>query len=268
MTGRRLSLFLALFLVFTINAQAAVTIPVVVKLLPGVNLSLITNLLGGTLIDSIPGTNTHLLRLPNLPLLTFTLRLLGVEWLELDRGVGVSKNHPLGVLNVASGTPSDWYKKQPAFKLVRADQALLHSTGSGVIIADINSRTDYSHPALIGHLTNGYDFVTGRPSDVANLHDDQSGIFSLDDDQSGIFSLDDDQSGILSLDDDQSGIFSLDENSGSKSHGTFVAGILAAVAHRRRSCRCVPLTTPVTRISSRSRKPFVMPGSRAQPLSI
>jgi thermitase len=35
---------------------------------------------------------------------------------------------------------------------------------------------------------------------------------------------------MFALDDDQSGIFALDENSGSKSHGTFVAGILAAVA--------------------------------------
>jgi thermitase len=64
------------------------------------------------------------------------------------------------------------------------------------------------------------------------LNDDQSSMFALDDDQSSIFALDDDQSGIFALDDDQSSMFALDENSGSKSHGTFVAGILAAVAPR------------------------------------
>jgi subtilisin family serine protease len=228
MTGRRVSLFLALFLIFSVNAQAA-TVPVIVKVLPGVNISLITNLLGGTLLDTLPGTNTHLLRLPNLPVLTFTLKLLGVEWLELDRGLGVPANPPLALLNVPARNPSDWYKQQPSFKLVRADAALAHATGAGVIIADINSRTDYSHPALVGHLTNGYDFVTGRPTDVANLNDDQSEIGFLDDDQSEIGFLDD--AGIQLLD-DQSEIGFLDDNSGALSHGTFVAGILAAVAPR------------------------------------
>jgi subtilisin family serine protease len=239
MTGRRLSLFLALFLVFSVNAQAAVTVPVVVKLLPGVNLSLITNLLGGVLIDTIPGTNTHLLRLPNLPVLTFTLKLLGVEWLEVDRSIGVPQNPPLSLLGVPAGNPSDWYKQQPSFKLVRADTALAHATGAGVIIADINSGTDYSHPALLGHLTNGYDFVTGRPSDVANLNDDQNDVLFLDDDQNDVLFLDDDQNDVLFLDDqgvqlldDQNDVLFLDDNSGAKSHGTFVAGILAAVAPR------------------------------------
>lgn len=237
MTGRRVSLFLALFLIFSVNAHAA-GVPVVVKLLPGANLSLITNLLGGTLIDSLPGTNTHLLQLPKLPLLTLTLKLLGVEWLELDRGLAIPPNPPLSLLNVPGGNAADWYKTQPSLQLVRSSRAHAYSTGTGVLIADINSGTDYAHPALAGHLTAGYDFVRGRPADVNSaLNDDQSTAGFLDDDQSTAGFLDDDQSTAGFLDgsdiqllDDQSTAGFLDNNSGAKSHGTFVAGILAAVA--------------------------------------
>jgi subtilisin family serine protease len=238
MTGRRLSLFLAIFIFFSANAQAAGTIPVVVKLLPGVNLSLVTNLLGGTIIDTIPGANTLLVRVPSLPLLTPLLKLLGVEWIEPDRAVNVPSNPPLSLLNVPSGSPGDWYKQQPSFQLVRSGQAKAYSTGRNVMIADINSGVDYGHPALTGHMTNGYDFVAGRPTDVnAALNDDQSSMGFLDDDQSSMGFLDDDQSSMGFLDnagiellDDQSSMGFLDNGTGAKSHGTFVAGILVAVA--------------------------------------
>src|SRR6185295_4589225 len=191
--GRRLSLLLALCIFFfSANAQAAGTIPVVVKLLPGVNISLVTNLLGGTLIDTIPGTNTLLLRLPSLPIVTPLLKLLGVEWIETDKAVKVPANPPLSLLSVPSGNPADWYKQQPSLQLVRSTQAKAYSTGRGVMIADINSGVDYGHPALTGHLTNGYDFVTGRSTDVnASLNDDQSSAGFLDDDQSSAGFLDD-----------------------------------------------------------------------------
>jgi subtilisin family serine protease len=239
MTGRRLSLLLALFIfVFSANAQAAGTIPVVVKLLPGVNLSLITNLLGGTILDSIPGTNTYLVRLPSLPVVTPVLQLLGLQWIEADRAVKVPANPPLSLLGVPSGKPGDWYKQQPSLQLVRSAQAKAYSTGRGVIIADINSGTDYTHPALVGHMTDGYDFVAGRSTDVsAALNDDQSSAGFLDDDQSSAGFLDDDQSSAGFLDgngiqllDDQSSAGFLDNGAGAKSHGTFVAGILATVA--------------------------------------
>lgn len=238
MTGRRrLSLILALFVFFSVNAQAAVTVPVVVKLLPGANLSLISSLLGGTVIDSLPGANTYLLRLPALPIITPVLKLLGLDWVELDRGIRVPANPPLSLLDVPGGNAADWYKQQPALQLVRSGAAQAYSTGRYVMIADINSRVDYGHPSLTGHLTAGYDFVAGRPTDVAALNDDQSGATFLDDDQSGATFLDDDQSGATFLDnagihllDDQSGATFLDDNAGAKSHGTFVAGILAVVA--------------------------------------
>ena len=239
MTGRRLSLILALIIFFfSANAQAAGTIPVVVKLLPGINLSVITNLLGGTILDTLPGTNTYLVRLPSLPIVTPLLKLLGIDWVEADAAVKVPANPPLSLLSVPSGEPGDWYKQQPSFQLIRSGQAKTYSTGRGVMLADINSGVDYGHPALIGHLTNGYDFVAGRPTDVnAALNDDQSSSGFLDDDQSSSGFLDDDQSSSgfldsngISLTDDQSSSGFLDNGAGAKSHGTFVAGIIAAVA--------------------------------------
>ena len=82
------------------SVQAANPVPVVVKVLPGANLSLITNLLGGTLIDTMPEANTVLLRLPGLPVLSPILKLLGVEWMELDRGVSLPVSGQLRLLDV------------------------------------------------------------------------------------------------------------------------------------------------------------------------
>src|SRR2546426_7563253 len=39
-----------------------------------------------------------------------------------------------------------------------------------VIVADINSRVDFSHPALQGHLTAGYDFVAAQGSTYVLLN--------------------------------------------------------------------------------------------------
>jgi hypothetical protein len=144
MSRRHLSiLFLALFLLCTTSAQAATTVPVVLKILPGANLSLITNLLGGTVIDSIPEANTYLLRLPSLPILSTTLKLLGVEWLELDRGISLPTNPRLSLLDVPWSSGSDFYKNQPGLQLIRARDAMQYSTGRGILIADINSRVSW-----------------------------------------------------------------------------------------------------------------------------
>src|SRR4030095_15558951 len=72
-------------LLFTSSTQAANPVAVVVKILPGANLTLITNLLGGTILDAIPDANTYLLKVPTLPVLSPVLKLLGVEWIESNR---------------------------------------------------------------------------------------------------------------------------------------------------------------------------------------
>src|SRR5678816_2321433 len=225
-------LLLGLMLLFSSSAQAATTVPVVLKVLPGANVSLITNLLGGTVIDSIPDSNTYLLRLPSLPVLTSTLKLLGVDWIELDRGVSLPGNSRLSLLNTPWNSAGDWYRNQPGLQLIRSNEARQFATGRGILIADINSRVDMGHPALQGHMAAGYDFVANRPADVVGLNDDQSTAGFLDDDQSTAGFLDDDQSTAGFL--DTNGISLLAGTnllgSGAADHGTFCAGILAVVA--------------------------------------
>src|SRR5262249_42594910 len=115
------------------------------------------------------------------------------------------------------------------------------STGKGLIIADINALVDYSHPALKGHLTGGYDFVIGNPSNpnAANSLNqstasflDQSTASFLDQstasflDQSTASFLDQSTASFL----DQSTASFLDTSNPAHGHGTMVAGIIAAIA--------------------------------------
>ena len=234
MTRRRLIVvLLGVIWLCSTSTQAAVSVPVVVKLLPGVRLSVITNLLGGTLIDSIPDANTHLVRLPYVPVLSPLLRLVGIEWLEPNRGLSLPV-HPLALLSVPYSNDKDWYKDQPSLRLIRSNDAHRYSTGRGLIIADINSRVDFGHPALAGHLAAGYDFVSGASNTDADLNDQSTAGF-LDDDQSTAGFLDDqstagflDNRGIRLFDQSTAGF--LDDPGGAAAHGTFTAGILAAVA--------------------------------------
>jgi hypothetical protein len=234
MTRRHLILALAGVIWLLPLQAAAAPIPVVVKILPNANLPLIGNLLGGILIDSIPESNTYLLKVPALPVVTPILKLLGVEWIEANRGLSLASNPSLRLLDVPWNGGRDWYKQQPALQLIHTNAAQDYSTGRGLLIADINSRVDFGHPALVGHLGAGYDFVANKPSTVASLNDDQSTAGFLDDDQSTAGFLDDDQSTAGFL--DGNGIRVLDRvsslfNSGSNAaHGTFCAGLIVAVA--------------------------------------
>src|SRR5262249_2574903 len=136
---------------------------------------------------------------------------------------------------------------QPAMQLVNASPVRPLSTGSRVIIADIDSAIDASHPALQGHLLPGYDFVgRGSNKNAASLNQstasflDQSTASFLDQstasflDQSTASFLDQstasflDQSTASFL--DQSTASFLESNSAGHGHATMVAGILVALA--------------------------------------
>src|SRR5688572_15111741 len=229
---RVLAALVVALLLFTSSTQAANPVPVVVKILPGANLSLITNLLGGSVIDSIPEANTFLLRLPVLPALTPFLKLLGVEWMELDRGVSLPVQGQLALLDVPWRSGKDWYGDQPAMQLIRMRAAHEYATGRGIMIADINTRVDFGHPALAGHLGAGYDFVANRSTSGAYLNDDQSTAGFLDDDQSTAGFLDDDQSTAGFLDGNGIRLLSpiFDSGLDASAHGTFCAGLLVTVA--------------------------------------
>src|SRR5262249_1714142 len=152
----------------------------------------------------------------------------GIEWMESDQAVGPSTMRG-AVVSVTSRVKPDWYRNQPAFQLIRESEALQLSTGSGIVIADINSIVDYSHPALRGHLTSGYDFVIGKPSDLilnqatASFLDQSTASFL---DQSTASFLDQSTASFL----DQSTASFLDASNPAHGHGTLVAGIIAAIA--------------------------------------
>jgi len=233
-TVRLTSLLLILF--FAVNAEAGV--PVIVRVSSTANILNIASLLGGTVLDSLDGADTYLLNLPSLPSLTPLLQLLGVQWIEQNKLMALPAFAGIGTLSVPGAAPSDWYKYQPSMMLIQANAAHQYSTGRGVVVADINSQVDYGHPALIGHLTSGYDFVANNPSSTATLNqssagflDDQSSAGFLDQSSAGFL---DDQASAGFLDSfgvslDQSSAGFLDGSNPAYSHGTLCAGVIAAV---------------------------------------
>src|SRR6266699_2541545 len=203
---------------------------VIVELQPNARSQTVAAAFGGTVVDSIEGTSVYLLRVPALPVLRSN-PALGVQSVESNNVVRLRPRFgALGVLNTPSSGPAEWYAGQPAMKLIRADQAMAYSKGRGVVVADLNSRVDYAHPALIGHLTGGYDFVSGRTSTGNTL--DQSSAGFLDQssagflDQSSAGFLDQSSAGFL----DQSTASFLDSSNPASGHGTFCAALIAAVA--------------------------------------
>src|SRR5947199_1513014 len=111
-------------------------------------------------------------------------------------------------------------------------------SGRGIVIANVNAKVDVAHPALIGHLTGGAEFLNGTCSNTSSLNqaegsflDQAEGSFldqaegSFLDQAEGSF-LDQAEGSFL----DQSTASFLDQMSPAHGHGTMVAGILAAVA--------------------------------------
>ena len=184
--------------------------------------------MGGTIVDSMPG-GIYLMSMTSSPVGPIPET---VNYLEIDRTTSLPET-PRAILSVEAASHNDWYRFQPAMGRINLLRALSWSTGRGIVIADIDSGIDYSHPALRGALTSGYDFVVGRPYTVASSGSlDQSTSSFLD--QSGAAFLDQATSSFL----DQSSTSFLDQGSASlidvtnpaHGHGTMVAGILAAIA--------------------------------------
>ena len=185
--------------------------------------------LGATVLHNIPGTSLYLLKVPAVP--EFQAQtLLGIQSVETDDAVKLRPQGAIGILKTSEWGPAEWYAQQPAMKLIGVDEALALAKGRGVVIADLNARVDVGHPALIGHLTGGYDFVSEREASGASL--DQSSASFLDQssaaflDQSSAAFLDQSSAAFL----DQSTASFLDAANPAHGHGTFCAALLAVVA--------------------------------------
>lgn len=227
MTGRQFILFLILLLAFTVQAGAA-SYPIIVQISPTANITTIVSALQATVVDVIPDSNIYLLNAPSL--LTEPNPLLGIEWAEPNLGVTLPGFVRLGVLKAKDSAPADWYRYQPAMMLIRAGEARDYSTGRGIVVADINSQVDYSHPALIGHLTTGYDFVSTKSSEQTALNQSSAGYL----DQSSAGYLDSSTESFLNQSSagylDQSSAGYLDGTNPAYSHATLTAGVIAVIA--------------------------------------
>src|SRR5437660_8860792 len=169
-------LFIALIFLLGLSSQAgAASYALIVQTQPTVNIDAVAAALGGTLADSIPGANTHLLVVPSLPL-PARASLLGIQWMELNKTVTLSRFGQRKLLSAHGTAPADWYKLQPAMQLISAGSAAPFSSGRGVVVADINAQVDYAHPALAGHLTSGHDFIAGNPGVPALLDQADAGF--------------------------------------------------------------------------------------------
>src|SRR6185295_6621455 len=103
------------------GAEASGNTRVIVKLQLGALIGPVLTLLNAELLDSIPGLNLYLLRVSSIPLLSFTLQLLGVAYIEADTTINNRSFKNTGLLTTAS--PADFYRAQPSLALVRAGQA-------------------------------------------------------------------------------------------------------------------------------------------------
>jgi subtilisin family serine protease len=233
-------LLVALILIASTQFTAlAGTDHVIVELPANASASVVAAAAGGAVEQSIPGTNFYLMTVPSAKAVSGALSA------ELNDGVTIHPASKMAILKTGASKVSEWYSLQPAMKLVHADKAAAMATGRGVVVADINSRVDFGHPALVGHLTGGFDFV-GNGGSAASLNQssasflDQSSAGFLDQSSAGFL----DQSSAAFLDQstaaflDQSSASFLDQSSASfldtanpaHGHGTFCAGLIAAVA--------------------------------------
>jgi subtilisin family serine protease len=231
-------LVLLLILVLTVLSGSALAAErlVIVQVTAGADVKAIADAYDGKVLDALGGNN-YLLRIKLLSPKVPVSGLISMESNSLVR----NGNGKGGVVGIKPGISPNWYINQPAFQLIHADKVRRLSTGKGLIIADINALVDYSHPALKGHLTGGYDFVIGNPSNpnagnslnqsTASFLDQSTASF-LDQstasflDQSTASFLDQSTASFL----DQSTASFLDTSNPAHGHGTMVAGIIAAIA--------------------------------------
>src|SRR5215471_4080577 len=224
---RRKCLLLALLLGF-FNVHAFSQIGIVVQLSPQTDPNEVAARFNGVVLEALTDSNQFLLSVPAIPTGPFSN---DIRWIEANQPSTLPSNPRTGYLTVTQNTAADWYKAQPAFALIKLSDALTYSRGRGVVVADINSDVDYSHPALVGHLTSGYDFVNNGPSGEGASLNDSSASY-LDDssasylDSATISYLNDSSASYL---DDSSASY-LDGQNPAYSHGTLTAGIIAAVA--------------------------------------
>ncbi len=175
---------------------------VMVRLAPGTDLAAFNARNGTSLLAEITSRNIYLLQLPSGSDEATSEGVLGddpdVVWAELNFASQAPEGRPRNFF-VTGASDETSYSGQYASDLLGLDAAHACGTGTGVVVAVIDTGVDAAHPALAGRvLGSGWNAFENSPdtSDVGN---------GVDDDDDG----------------------SVDEMTG---HGTHVAGVVAQVA--------------------------------------
>lgn len=224
---------MTLFILIGLTSSAfAQGIPVVIQTIPSANIQTILTALGGTLVDSMDD-HVYLATVPAIPsVLPHGVKYIEPDNFQISGGKGA-------VFTVGATTPVNFYRDQPALQKINLPGVPSYVSGRGVVIADINAKVDVAHPALVGHLTAGAEFLSGNCTKGSSALNQGEGGF-LDQAEGGFLDqaeggfLDQAEGGFLDQAEagflDQSTASFLDQMSPAHGHGTMVAGILAAVA--------------------------------------
>ncbi len=183
----------------TARADEFVDGQIIVKLVEGAPIEQVDDDYPTTVLKSIAGQDLYLLGLApqenELSLLEAMQGCTDIEWAELNRYVHVVEGQTQSFF---AGMQAIDYLAQYAWNLIRLAEAHAEEDASGVLVALLDTGVDASHEVMAGRALTGFDFLAMAPGapDVGN---------SADDDGDG----------------------DVDEMVG---HGTFLAGIVAAVA--------------------------------------
>jgi subtilisin family serine protease len=122
------------------------------------------------------------------------------------------------------------YVFQPANTLIRTSttQSAFNTAGSGVVVADIDTGVDPTHPVLKGSLLAGYDFTRNQSGGSEMSDVSQSTVAVLD--GNGTQTAQVSQSTVAVLDQSTVAVLDGNPNYAAFGHGTMTAGIIHLVA--------------------------------------
>ena len=142
-------LLTVLLIIASCQLSAWASDKVIVELGPNARASAVAAAVGGEVLESIPGSSQVLLKVPSIAAAAAFAHTpqSGIVSVELNDAVTIRPTGGLGILKLPASKPAQWYSRQPAFKLVRVEAAQGQAKGRGVVVADLNSRVDYGHPA-------------------------------------------------------------------------------------------------------------------------
>jgi subtilisin family serine protease len=246
----RAYLALVLLLCFaapTLKAQSSAQPPqptrVIVRTSLGLNgLLNLCGLLGCSSVQGLgdPQGQLFVIQTPaalNLVTSLLNIRLLGILTIETDQNVrtqqasaGVTPSYLTDEAPFSYYGTTVWhgYVYQPGNQLIRTDAAHAgFNAGAGVIVADIDTGVDPTHPVLKNALVSGFDFTRNSSGGSEMADVSQSSVAVLD--KSGNRPSKVSQSAVAVL--DQSAVAVLDgPGYEAFGHGTMTAGIIHLVA--------------------------------------